>query len=190
MNITHPLTYCIRPLLSATLIAMSGIAVAQPSGELISSSTYSQAKTQLKAMMKTEVDACASKTGNAKDICKEIAKGEERVAMAHLEVQRTGKASDVNKLRQAQYEARYAVAKERCDDSNGAQKDLCITEAKATRDKAKASATADKEITQAVSDEQSERMKADHKVANEKCDSLSGANKDSCKAAARARFAQ
>jgi hypothetical protein len=173
----------------ACLLAASGICAAAGAANL-STPAYKAAKEQAKAEYKTELDACKTQTGNAKDICVETAKGQEKVVLAHLQYQHSGDAKDMSKLAEARYEARYEVAKERCDDMTGNSKDVCVTQAKADRDKAKADVKAGKELREASDDAQKTKNEADYKVAKERCDALSGDAKDGCLASARARFNQ
>jgi hypothetical protein len=155
---------------------------------LISSSVYGNAKDQVKAVYKTEREACKSLTANAKDVCEQTAEGREEVALAHLQVQRSGSTEDRRKLAEARVEARYDVAKEMCDDLSGNAKDVCVTQAKTEFDKRKADIKMNKEVTEARNDADDTKMKADYKLANERCDSLSGEAKDSCVASAKARY--
>lgn len=171
------------------LIAASGFCAVAGAANL-SASAYKAARDQAKAEYKKEVDACSTQTGNARDICMETAKGREKVALAHLEYQRSGDAKDMAKLGEARYEAQYEVAKERCDDLAGDAKDTCVTQAKAERDKAKADVKAGKELREVRDETQKAKEEADYKVAQSRCDSLSGDAKDGCVAAARARFNQ
>ena len=174
-----------RLLALAALVAMAGAASAN-----ISKPVYSTAKDEVKAMFKTEKDNCGSLSGNAKDVCVERAKGHEKVALAHLEYQYTGKEKDRNDYLESRYEATYKVAKEMCDDKGGNAKDVCVAEAKAQHDKAKADLKANKAIVAAESDAVESKLKADYKVAKERCDTLSGDAKDSCQASAKARYFQ
>jgi hypothetical protein len=151
---------------------------------------YNAARDQLWTSYKMERDSCDRLSGNAKDICVETAKGKEKVAMAHLQYQRSGDAKDMNKLAEARYEARYEVAKEMCDDQAGSSKDVCLATAKTDRDKAKADAKANKEMKDARADAIDAKDKADYKLATEKCDAMSGNDKDVCMASARARYGQ
>ena len=112
------------------------------------------------------------------------------MALANLEYQYTGKAEDRNDYLEARYEARYKLAKEMCDDKSGNAKDVCIAEAKAEHDKAKADLKANKAVSQAESDALEAKLKADYKVASTRCDALSGHAKDSCQASAKARYFQ
>ena len=147
--------------LSSIVCALALASTATFAQTLLSNTVYDTAKEQIKTSYKAERDACDSMTGNAKDICVETAKGREKVAMAHLQVQRTGTAKDQAKLVEARYEARYEVAKEVCDDQTGNAKDVCVKEAKAVHVKALADAKLAKEVGTARKDagESSNRAK-------------------------------
>jgi hypothetical protein len=156
----------------------------------ISPAVHDAARTQLKTSYKAEREACDRLSGNAKDICVETAKGKEKVALAHLQYQRSGDAKDLNKLAEARYVARYEVAKEACDDQTGNAKDVCLAKAKADREKAKADAKMNKQTREARSDAMEAKDKADYKLAAERCDAMKGNDKDACMASARARYNQ
>lgn len=151
---------------------------------------HDQAQAELKASFKAEREACNRMTDNAKDVCQDTVDGREKVAMAHLNYQRSGSARDMNKVVEARYDARYEVAKEMCDDRSGNDKDVCVKQAKAEHDKAKADAKMNKKVAEARADAMDDKAKADYKVATERCAAMSGQAKDSCQAAARARFGQ
>ena len=85
-------------------------------------------------------------------------------------------------------EADYKVARERCDSLGGNDKDICVKEAKADQKRAKADAKAMKKSTKAHSEADEEQREANFKVAMEKCDSLSGNDKDVCKKEADAQY--
>jgi hypothetical protein len=174
-----------RLLCALALIGLAGTASAN-----LTKPVYSQAKDEVKAMFKAERDKCGSLAGNAKDVCVERAKAHEKVALANLEYQYTGTVKDHNDYLEARYEARYKLAKEMCDDKSGNAKDVCVAEAKAQHDKAKADLKANKKIASAEADAMEAKLKADYKVANERCDTLSGDAKDSCQASAKARYFQ
>ena len=59
---------------------------------------------------------------------------------------------------------------------------------KAAHDKAKADVKMNKEVREARSEAEETKMKADYKVAAERCDALTGDAKDACVASAKARF--
>lgn len=174
-----------RLLCALALVGLTGAASAT-----ITKPVYSAAKDELKAMYKTERDGCGSMSGNAKDVCVERAKAHEKVALAHLEYQHTGTTKDKNDYLEARVDAKYKLAKEICDDKSGNAKDVCVADAKAAHDKAKADLKANKAIAEAKNDQMEAKLKADYKAANERCDSLSGDAKDSCQASAKARYFQ
>jgi regulator of protease activity HflC (stomatin/prohibitin superfamily) len=72
---------------------------------------------------------CDTMSGNAKDVCKEEAKGKEKVAKAEADAayKNTPKAREAARIAHA--DATYNVAKEKCDDLSGNQKDVCVKEA-------------------------------------------------------------
>jgi hypothetical protein len=124
---------------SAALVALFA---ASAQAQTMTASEYGAAKDRISAEYKTAKAACDGMTGNAKDICVEEAKGKEKVAKAELDYKRSGKPEDMNKVALAKAEAEYEVAKERCDDKTGADKDACRAAAKAVEAKAKAKADA------------------------------------------------
>lgn len=181
MNLTRP-SHLLCALALAGLAGTASATLTQP--------VYNSAKDEVKAMFKAERDKCDTLAGNTKDVCVERAKGQEKMALAHLEYQHTGKTKDHNEYLESRYEARYKLAKEVCDDKAGNAKDVCVAEAKAERDKAKADLKANKKMAEAEIDATETKLKADYKVASERCDALAGDAKDSCQASAKARYFQ
>ena len=174
-----------RLLCAVALLSLAGAASAN-----LTKPVYSTAKDEVKSMFKAEREKCSTLAANAKDVCVERAKGHEKVALAHLDYQHTGNTKDRNDYLKARYEANYKLAKEMCDDKSGNTKDVCVADAKAAHDKAKADLKANKEVAEAQNDQMNTKLKADYKAANERCDSLSGNPKDSCQASAKARYFQ
>jgi hypothetical protein len=185
--------------MAAAGIAFAGGAVAANDHAGMSRDAYKADKDKIEAQYKSEKDACKSQSGNAKDVCEAQAKGKEKVAKADLEARykNTDKARYDAKVARA--DADYDVAKEKCDDLKGNDKDVCVKEAKATYTKSKADAkvarvaqedtvkTSNK-TADAKRDAAEDKRDADYKVAKEKCDALSGAAKDKCQADAKARY--
>lgn len=149
---------------------------------------YNAQKTRVESDYKAARQACDGLSGNAKDICVEEAKGHEKVALADLAYRQDPNAKNRQKLAEARADARYNVAKEKCDDLSGNPKDVCVKEAKADRAKALADAKANKEVGSARADAANEKRDADYDVAAEKCDALAGTAKSSCIAEAKARY--
>ena len=84
--------------------------------------------------------------------------------------------------------ADYKVAKEKCDDQAGNDKDVCVKEAKAVEGKALADGKMGQEIGEAKADANAAKRDADYKVAVEKCDAMAGDAKAGCLDAAKASF--
>jgi hypothetical protein len=176
--------FALKPAaVAAIVLLLSGAQAAT-----ITKADYQAGKTRISADYKADKAACASLAGNAKDICIEEAKAKEKVARAELEFSFTGKKKDRNSVLVAKAESTYAVAKEKCDDKAGNDKDVCIKEAKAVEVKALADAKLGKEIGEARTDAADEKRDADYKVAIEKCDALAGDAKAACVASAKAKF--
>lgn len=85
---------------------------------------------------------CSVLGGNARDICIAEARGSYRIAKAELEERYQDSPKARYSTRIAKAEAEYDVAKERCDDRGGAQKEACLREAKAAFARHKADAAA------------------------------------------------
>lgn len=149
---------------------------------------YRATKSRIEAEYKDAKAACDSSTDNAKDVCREEAKGKEKVARAELEYNRSGKAKDATKLAKTRADANYEVAKEKCDDRSGNDKDVCVKEAKAARTKAMADAKMNAQVGEARKDAAGDKRDAEYNVAKEKCDALSGDSKASCLTSAKARY--
>lgn len=172
--------------LALAMVLGAGVGAAQ--GANFSKGAYDAAKADIESAYKTEREVCGALAGNAKDVCVEAAKGREKVALAQLEFNYSGNSKDRFKLMETQYETRYELAKERCDDLSGNSKDVCVREAKTARDKAKADVKQGKQVVAANEEAELAQLKADYKLARTQCDSLSGDAKDACVASAKARY--
>ena len=67
-----------------------------------------------------------------------MAKGKEKIAKAELDAKMNPTAANQRKAKEAKAEAEYDVAKERCEDQKGNEKDVCEKDAKAKFERAKA----------------------------------------------------
>lgn len=143
------------------------------------------------AQSKVDKDACASRSGNAKDICLAEANGKEKVAKADAEAAYRNAPKACEDARGARAEARYNVSKEECDELAGNAKDVCVQEADAVLVKARADAKVDRvaaDANQGAATKQAdarkeanaEKRNAEYKVAVEKCDAFAGSAKDTC----------
>jgi len=186
--------------LLTTLCACAGIAFASTAGAApMAKDAYDAEKKRIESDYKAAKDQCKTLSGNAKDICVEDAKAKEKIAKADLEASYKGTEKARYDARIAHAEAAYAVAKEKCDDFSGNQKDVCVKEAKAAQVKAKADAkvahvasdtsrVATVKRDDARKDATEDKRDADYKVAVEKCDALSGDPKDQCVKNAKVRY--
>ena len=165
----------------------------------MSKASYTQAVKDADAQYKIDKDACASLSGNAKDICVAEANGKASVAKAEAAAayKHTPKARESARIAHAK--ANYNVAIEKCDDMAGNPKDVCVKEAKAELVKGKSNAKVDRvaadtsheaatKQAEARKDANADKREADYKVAIEKCDALAGAAKDACVSNAKAQF--
>jgi len=173
-------------LLEAIVIALAVPTLAL--GAAMSSSDYSAAKNRAAADYKAAKARCDALSGNPKDVCVAEAKAAEKKSKADAAAQykNTDKARRDAKIDTA--EADYDVAKAKCGARTGNDKDVCIKEAKAAEVKAKADAKATQKIASVRKDAAEDKMDAEYKVAVEKCDAQTGAAKDSCVTAAKARY--
>ncbi len=173
-----------RTLIAALAGALAiGAAQAQ-----VTKDEYGVRKDGLEATLKSAQARCASLAGNAKDICQAEAKGEYDVAKKELEAAYKPTEKNRYDVRVAKAEAAYKVAREKCDDQAGNNKDVCMKEAKAAEARAKADAKAGKQVSQARMDAADTKIDAEYKVEIEKCDAFSGTAKDSCVSSAKMRY--
>jgi len=174
--------------LKHSLIVAALLALPLAQAATMAKPDYTAAKSKISADYKAAKAACGAMSANAKDVCVEEAKAKEKVARAELEYGYTGKAKDQNTILVVKAESTYAVAKEKCDDMKGNEKDVCVKQAKAVEVKALADAKMGKQIGEAKTDAAQDKRDADYKVAAEKCDAMTGDAKASCMTAAKAKF--
>jgi hypothetical protein len=92
---------------------------------------------RIEAAYKADKAKCDAMNGNAKDVCEKEAKGKEKVAKAELDAKANPSDRNTRKVQEAKAEAEYEVAKEKCDDMKGKDKDACQKDAKASHERAK-----------------------------------------------------
>lgn len=174
--------------LNASIMVAAMLLLPMAQAATVSKADYKTGKDRISADFKADKAACAPMTANAKDVCMEEAKSKEKVASAELKYGYTGKPADQTKLMKVKAESAYAIAKEKCDDKAGNDKDVCVKEAKAMETKALADAKMGSQIGEAKKDGAEDKRDADYKVAVEKCDAMSGEAKSSCVASAKSKF--
>lgn len=180
----------------------------------MSSTEYSAQKSRLEADYKAAKEKCKDMTGNTKDICQAEVKGQHEVAAADLKATYKPTEKSQYDARVAKADAQYKVAKEKCDELKGNDKDVCVKQAKADFTKAKADAKVAKavqkentttaaatatygspsksveKVIDAKRDANADKRDADYAVAKEKCDAMAGQAKDNCIAQAKLKFAK
>ena len=174
--------------LKASLIVAAMLLLPVAQAATMAKADYQAEKSRISADYKADKAACATLSGNTKDICVEEASAKEKVALAELEYSYSGKPGDHTKVLEVKAKSAYAVAKEKCDDQSGNAKDVCVKEAKAVEIKALADAKMGQQIGEAKKDAAEDKRDANYKVAVEKCDAMTGNAKDSCIASAKAKF--
>src|SRR5262252_272288 len=133
-------TKLLLALMAATGLSFAGAAQSATMTKEQHDAAYKDASAQYTA----DKDSCKGMSGNAKDVCIEQAKGKEKIAKAEADAAYKGTPKARESARVAHAEADYNVAKEKCDDLSGNQKDVCVKEAKAAYAKAKADAKVDR----------------------------------------------
>jgi hypothetical protein len=200
MTLTH------TTLISTLLLACSCAASAAPMTRM----EYTSAKADIASQLKAAKLACESRTGNARDICSEEAKGAEKISLAELQMNYEPSTKHRYDLGVARAKAAFAVAKEKCDDQNGNPKDVCRKEAdaayttamaeaklmektslnntKASAEISDAKTTAQDKNASAQKDASADIRDAEYKTASEKCDAFAGDAKARCVSEAKTRF--
>jgi len=159
-----------------------------PSAE--AKAAYVQAKEQASVTYKAARAQCEGITGNPKDVCLAEANAARIRAEQEAEAyyRNTLKAYTQSRLKIA--DALYARDKAKCAALTGNDKDVCVSQAKATLVATQADAKADKKAIEARNDARDDKRAAEYKVAREKCDAFAGGAKDNCVAAAKADYAK
>jgi hypothetical protein len=183
---------CAVACLTASAAANAGV---------LAPADYKAAKADINAKYKLDRTACNATAGNAKDICKEEAKGRKTIAKAELVDRDEPTEAHHYGVRLAKAHAAFSVAKEKCDDLSGNPKDVCRkeanaayvtakTDAKLAEKTADVNAAASTEKADARQDAAATKLKANYAVAREKCDALAGDPKATCLRDAKSLYGQ
>jgi hypothetical protein len=185
--------------LMIALMVAAGLGIAASASAQTTNDTYTMTKKHAESQFKVDKGACASLSGNTRDICLAEARGNERMARADADAVHLNTPKARENARVVHAQAAYDVSVEKCDDLAGNVKDVCVKEAKAALVKGKANAKVDRVVADTSQDaatKQADARKeamvdkrdADFKVALEKCDALAGSPKDACVSSAKAQF--
>jgi hypothetical protein len=181
---SSPLSQFVRAL----VVGAGALALATGAQAAGDKNAYEHAKASAKSAYEAAEKQCDTMNGNAKDVC--VAEAKAARTKADVEAEATYKATPKAREHAAEEiaEANYKVAKERCDDRTGNDKDVCVKVAKSELTKAKADAKAHRKTVDARSDADKEKREADYKVAAEKCDAMNGDAKSACVKNAKAKY--
>lgn len=161
--------------LSYSLIAATGLMLSLPafaqSTAPVTKSDPTPARTETRADNKASKDSirsaykadkerCDGLKANAKDVCETEAKAKRDIALAEHDAAERNTPANVRKVALAKAEGAYEVAKEKCDDLKGNEKDACQKDAKANHDRAKAEAKANAKVSEARREAREEHREA------------------------------
>jgi hypothetical protein len=176
------------PLVRALAMGLAALALAPAADAAGDKGAYEQARQKAASNYEAAKKRCDGMSGSAKSVCVAEAKAARTRTEEQAEVlyQGTPKAREHAKNEIAA--AEYRVARERCEERSGNDKDVCIKVAKAVRTRAEADAKAERKISDAREDAARHKREADYKVAAEKCEALTGDAKAACIAQAKTRY--
>ncbi|AKJ26839.1 hypothetical protein [Caldimonas brevitalea] len=141
---------------------------------------YDQSRATAKTSYESARKQCDGLKANAKDVCIAEAKAARAKADADADVSFKGTPKARQEASADVAEAQYELAKERCDDKQGNEKDVCVKDAKATLEQAKADSKAQREVTDVRKEAVEDKREAQYEVQAEKCDTMKGDAKDAC----------
>lgn len=181
---------------AAVLMATSALA--------LTPAEHKAEKTRISADYKAAKAQCKTLKANAKDVCEEEAKGQQKIGLAELDYRKDATEGNRHKVAKAKADAAYEVAEEKCDDLSGNPKDVCKKDAKAAHVKALEAAKVAEvrnaptsnpaakaaDVSEARKDADKKVREADYKAAAERCDAMSGDVKDKCVNDAKRQFGQ
>ena len=173
-------------IIALVLLAAGAAHAAGPTAE--GKAAYVQAKDQAAAAYKSAKAQCDAIAGNPKDVCVAEAKAARIRTEQEAEAYYRNTLKAYTQARMKIADAVYARDKVKCDALTGNDKDVCLSQAKATRVATQADAKADKKAIEARTDARDDKRDAEYKVAKEKCDAFAGGAKDNCMAMARSQY--
>ena len=182
-----------RPMLLSTLVrsvavgaaAFVGAVGANAEGDKVA---YENARASAKSTYEVASKQCDAMKGNARDVCVAEAKAARVKTEENAEAAYKGTPKARANANEAIAEANYKVARERCNERTGNDKDVCIKVAKAELTRRKADARANLKTVEARQDAAKDKREAEYKVAAEKCEALNGDAKSACVKNAKARY--
>lgn len=138
---------------------------------------YKAATDKAAAMYKSAKATCDTHSGNAKDVCEEQAKLDQKQAELDATTKFKNDKNSLEKARIAVADARYELDEEKCDAMTGASKDSCMSSAKTLQ-------------TAAINDAKAGKQAADVAQTGIDCSTMSGTDKASCEARSKSELAK
>ncbi|HSW19518.1 MAG TPA: hypothetical protein VLJ86_20020 [Ramlibacter sp.] len=126
--------------ISLAIAAGFGIGANAFAADAMTRDAYKAEKDKIETQAKADKKACDPMKANAKDICQAEAKAKEKIAKAELDAKNKPDARATEKVQLMKAEGEYEVAKEKCEDQQGAAIVACKKDAQASYDKAKTAA--------------------------------------------------
>jgi hyperosmotically inducible protein len=144
--------------------------------------TYNNVTQKAAADYKTATAKCTSMTGNVKLVCMEEAKTARAHAEADAIAQYNNTPKGRTKARTAVADADFSLAKAKCGDMTGADKDSCISNATSVHTAAVADAKADRSVAAAGTADTTSTSTRDatKAAAVDKCAQIAGQPKTGC----------
>jgi hypothetical protein len=184
-----------KPAVIAAALGLCFAAPAFAADGMLSKEEHKAQKDRIEADYKMAKQRCDALKDNAEDICEAEAKGNEKIAKAELEARHKNDDKSRRDAAEAKIDAQFEIAKEKCDDLNGNSKDVCVKDAKAVEQRAKADlksgltgATGASVSVDDRKDARDDAKDAQYAAAKERCDALSGDTKDKCQADVKSRY--
>ena len=123
-------------LAAALAVGFTGIARAEDRADR---KVHNADEQRIESEYKAAKERCDAMSGNQKDICVTEAKAKERVAKAENDAKNAKDPARAQaRVERVKADAAYDVAKQKCQENKGNEKDVCLKQAKADRDRAKA----------------------------------------------------
>ena len=179
------------PVLSLSVLAGSlTVSAVELEAYDITDADYETRKLAIEHKFNSDKEACNQLKGNKKDLCVEKAEATARTTQLELDAKHKGNVAGHINASESKVDAQYDVDKVRCADQSGDTKDVCLGNAEAKRNKAKADLTLDKKTLEATNDANKKKNDSGYELALKKCAALSSDSKDNCEAMAKRKYHQ
>jgi hypothetical protein len=138
---------------------------------------YKSEMSKAKAQYESDKQRCDTLKGNDRDVCKDRASANLKIAEADLKAYEKNTSAAAIKAEDERISQEYKVDKEKCDAYKGNAKDICVAQAEATKKRREGNLKA-----------LEEKLDGEYKLAVEKCENYSGDKRSSCKDEAKRKY--